>query len=252
MRTKIFIILFILLFLILLIGLAVLMQRRQANATQEEDSEKALEIAGTDEDIVPSKALEIINSAAQSASQQIEQQPQDVGPMAPKSQAPEMSIDKNKKYSAVLETTEGEITIVFTTKQTPITVNNFITLARKDFYDGTIFHRVIEGFMIQGGDPRGDGTGGPGYQFDDEKFSGSYTRGTVAMANAGPNTNGSQFFIMHEDSGLPPNYVIFGQVTEGMDVVDAIATAEVERSRGGENSKPVSPVTVTNVKIVEE
>jgi len=106
-----------------------------------------------------------------------------------------MTIDKSKAYSAVLETSKGDITIEFTTKKTPITVNNFITLARKDFYDNTIFHRVIKGFMIQGGDPKGNGTGGPGYTFDDEKFDGEYLRGTVAMANAGPNTNGSQFLL---------------------------------------------------------
>lgn len=164
-----------------------------------------------------------------------------------------MNIDKLKSYSAVLETSEGDITIEFTTKETPITVNNFITLARKDFYDNTVFHRVISGFMIQGGDPKGDGTGGPGYKFNDEDFDGEYNRGTVAMANAGPNTNGSQFFIMHKDnSSLPKNYVIFGKVVGGLDVVDAIAESEVTSNGGDEQSSPVEPVTINNVKIIEE
>ncbi|MBP9690995.1 peptidylprolyl isomerase [Candidatus Woesebacteria bacterium] len=163
-----------------------------------------------------------------------------------------MSIDSKKDYSAVITTTEGAITIQFTAKETPITVNNFIALTKKGFYNGTIFHRVIDGFMIQGGDPRGDGTGGPGYKFADEAFTGEYSRGTVAMANSGPNTNGSQFFIMHKDNPLPPNYVIFGNVTEGLDVVDTIATAEVRQSMSGESSQPVAPVKITSIKVIEE
>src|SRR3989344_6317032 len=123
---------------------------------------------------------------------------------------PQMQIDKNKKYTVIFSTTEGKITIELFADKTPITVNNFVYLARNKFYDKTIFHRVIKDFMIQGGDPQGDGTGGPGYKFDDEPFAGEYLRGIVAMANAGPNTNGSQFFIMHDDYPLPPNYVIFG------------------------------------------
>src|SRR3989338_5990358 len=114
-------------------------------------------------------------------------------------QKPDMQIDKSKSYTAVLLTSAGTIVIELNAKQTPVTVNNFVTLARSKFYDGTIFHRAVRGFMIQGGDPKGNGTGGPGYKFDDEPFTGSYTRGTVAMANSGPNTNGSQFFIMHAD-----------------------------------------------------
>lgn len=162
---------------------------------------------------------------------------------------PSMEIDQNKEYSAVLHTTEGDVEIAFTTKQTPITVNNFVTLAKKSFYNGTIFHRVIKGFMIQGGDPTGTGGGGPGYQFDDEPFEGEYTRGTVAMANAGPDTNGSQFFIMHADVPLPKDYVIFGHVTKGLDVVDKIAGAEVKMSDMGEMSVPVKPVQVKSVDI---
>lgn len=165
---------------------------------------------------------------------------------------PEMTVDQNKSYQATMHTSEGDIVIELDAKDTPITVNNFIYLAKSDFYNNTIFHRVIKGFMIQGGDPNGDGTGGPGYQFDDEDFTGEYTRGTIAMANAGPNTNGSQFFIMHQDYGLQPNYVIFGHVVSGMDVVDKIANAEVTTSFSGERSKPVKPVTLNSVEIEEK
>lgn len=164
---------------------------------------------------------------------------------------PEMIIDQNKKYEATLHTSVGDITLSLNTKETPITANNFIYLAKNQFYDNTIFHRVIDGFMIQGGDPRGDGTGGPGYQFADEDFSGEYKRGTIAMANSGPNTNGSQFFIMHQDYALQPNYVIFGQVISGLEVVDKIATAQVTNSFGGELSKPVEPVTINSITITE-
>ncbi len=164
-----------------------------------------------------------------------------------------MKKNKTKQYQAVLTTSLGDITILLTADKTPVTVNNFVTLARKNFYDNTKFHRVIKGFMIQGGDPKGDGTGGPGYKFDDEPIAGEYTRGTVAMANAGPNTNGSQFFIMHEDYALPKNYVIFGKVVSGMDVVDKIATAPVSSDpRSGETSTPVTPVVVTSVTIAEK
>jgi cyclophilin family peptidyl-prolyl cis-trans isomerase len=135
------------------------------------------------------------------------------------------------------------------TNQTPKTVNNFVTLAKKGFYNNTIFHRIIKGFMIQGGDPKGDGTGGPGYKFDDEPFAGEYTRGIIAMANAGPNTNGSQFFIMHNDNPLPKNYVIFGKVTAGLEVVDAIAEAPVEPSFSGEMSTPVTPVKILSIDV---
>lgn len=168
------------------------------------------------------------------------------------SEQPSMDTVAPKEYIATLHTTAGDIEIALNGKATPKTVDNFVTLAKKGFYDSTIFHRAIKGFMIQGGDPKGDGTGGPGYKFDDEPFEGEYTRGTVAMANAGPNTNGSQFFIMHADYALPKNYVIFGQVTKGMDVVDAIATAPVMTSAGGENSRPVNPVTVKSVDISEK
>jgi len=176
----------------------------------------------------------------QTAEEQMKKQP-----------TPKQEIDPKKQYTAVLHTDKGDITIALNSGKTPITVNNFVTLAKKGFYNNTIFHRVIKGFMIQGGDPRGDGTGGPGYTFDDEPFDGEYTRGTVAMANAGPNTNGSQFFIMHADNPLPKMYVIFGKVTSGIDTVDSIAEAPVQASAMGEISSPVTPVKVLSIDISE-
>lgn len=166
-------------------------------------------------------------------------------------EAPIMEIEaETKVYQATLSTGKGDITIELSAKATPITVNNFVFLARKNFYNNTPFHRTIPGFMIQGGDPTGTGSGGPGYKFADEAFSGEYTRGTVAMANSGPNTNGSQFFIMHKDTALPKSYVIFGKVTAGLDVVDAIATAPTKP--GGEGSSPEELVYIQNITIKED
>lgn len=159
-------------------------------------------------------------------------------------------LNLDKKYYAILKTDLGDIKIELNAKETPITVNNFVYLARQKFYDGVIFHRTIPDFMIQGGDPTGTGSGGPGYEFEDEPFKGDYDRGTIAMANAGPNTNGSQFFIMHKDYPLSPNYVIFGKVIQGMDVVDKIATAPTKPS--GEGSTPVNPVKMNTVEIIEQ
>jgi cyclophilin family peptidyl-prolyl cis-trans isomerase len=168
------------------------------------------------------------------------------------SNMPPMIIDASKKYTAILHTEAGDITIALTADKTPVTVNNFVYLSKQGFYDRTIFHRAIENFMIQGGDPNGDGTGGPGYRFDDEEFEGEYTRGTVAMANAGANTNGSQFFIVQADVGLAKDYVIFGRVTGGLEAVDAIAAAPVEMNASGEQSKPVNPVKINSVEIIEK
>lgn len=155
---------------------------------------------------------------------------------------------KNLMHTVTVKTNKG--TIVFETfdADAPNTVKNFLTLADKGFYNGLIFHRVINGFMIQGGDPTGTGMGGPGYKFADElnpateSYKTGYVRGTVAMANAGPNTNGSQFFIMHASQGLPNNYTIFGRVISGMEVVDAIASTQT-----GPGDKPVSPITMEKV-----
>lgn len=162
---------------------------------------------------------------------------------------PAQTIDTSKTYTAVLHTQQGDITIALDAKNAPVTVNNFVTLSRSKFYDGTAFHRVIDGFMIQGGDPKGDGTGGPGYTFADEHIGGNYVRGTVAMANRGPNTNGSQFFIMQQTVGIDKLYSIFGTVTDGMDVVDNIAKSPVH---GLEGSTPDQPVVVSSITIKEE
>ena len=159
---------------------------------------------------------------------------------------PAMSIDGAKKYRATIETSAGTMTADLLPAEAPMAVNNFVFLARDGYYDGVIFHRVIPGFMIQGGDPTGTGRGGPGYKFADEPVRLKYTRGTLAMANAGPHTNGSQFFIMHADYGLPPAYTIFGRLTDGLEVVDAIATAP----RGAQD-RPNQPVEIRQVTIEE-
>ena len=161
---------------------------------------------------------------------------------------PPMTIDPASSYTAVLNTSAGSITVELLAGEAPNTVNNFVFLARQGFYDNVIFHRTIEGFMIQGGDPTGTGGGGPGYRFADEPVQRPYTRGVLAMANAGPNTNGSQFFIMHADYPLPPNYTIFGQAVAGLETIDVIATAPTQP--GGEGSTPVNPVVIQSVEIV--
>lgn len=155
--------------------------------------------------------------------------------------------------TATIKTSKGDIELAFFADSAPKTVENFTKLARDDFYQDIIFHRVIEGFMIQGGDPTGTGSGGPGYTFDDELDPESaaaergYTRGTLAMANRGPDTNGSQFFIMHKDQDLPFNYTIFGYVTDGMEVVDEIATTETDSA-----DKPREDVVIEDVVIDED
>ena len=159
---------------------------------------------------------------------------------------PPMVIDPAKSYTATMETTAGTMVLELFPQEAPLAVNNFVFLARDHFYDGVIFHRVIRGFMIQGGDPTGTGRGGPGYRFPDEPVQRPYTRGILAMANAGPNTNGSQFFIMHADYPLPPNYTIFGQLIEGEEVLDKIATAPT-----GPQDRPLNPVVIKSVRISE-
>jgi cyclophilin family peptidyl-prolyl cis-trans isomerase len=160
---------------------------------------------------------------------------------------PPMTVDPDRSYTATIETSAGAMTATLFAGEAPKTVNNFVFLARDGFYDGVIFHRVISGFMIQGGDPTGTGRGGPGYKFADEPVGRDYARGTLAMANAGPNTNGSQFFIMHADYPLPPNYTIFGKLTAGEDVVDTIASAPK-----GAQDRPLEPVTIERIEIAEE
>lgn len=166
---------------------------------------------------------------------------------------PAMSIDTSKTYVATLTTNKGVMKVALFAKEAPVTVNNFVFLATEKFYDDTVFHRIIKGFMIQGGDPMGNGMGNPGYKFNDEPVTRDYKRGTLAMANSGANTNGSQFFIMHADYGLPKNYVIFGQIdaedSASLATLDAIATVPVGMSGSGEQSKPLEPVTLQSVTI---
>lgn len=169
------------------------------------------------------------------------------------SEPPAMVISTDKQYTATMETNLGTFTLALFPEDAPVTVNNFVCLARAGFYDNTPFHRIIDGFVIQGGDPTGTGTGGPGYEFADEPVSRSYELGTLAMANAGPDTNGSQFFIVVGENGtqLPPNYTIFGQVIDGMDVVNRIAKVPTQASDTGEPSSPIEPVTLLHVTIDE-
>ena len=164
---------------------------------------------------------------------------------------PAMNIDEKGNYSAVIETSLGSIEIELFTDIAPITVNNFVNLSNDGYYDNVIFHRVIKGFMIQGGDPSGTGHGEmgkyPGYEFQDELNNPmQYEKGIVAMANRGPNTNGSQFFIMHVDYPLPYDYTIFGKVSNGLDIVDAIANVQT-----GEMDKPIDDVVINSVDIKE-
>jgi cyclophilin family peptidyl-prolyl cis-trans isomerase len=161
---------------------------------------------------------------------------------------PPMVIDPTKQYQAEVVTSKGTLTIVLDAVGAPKTVNNFVFLARWHYYDGIVFHRIIPGFMLQGGDPEGSGRGGPGYRFDDElPAPGRYEIGSLAMANAGPNTNGSQFFIVSGPDGtsLPPSYSLFGKVVGGLDVVKAI------ESVGSRSGAPSEEVVIESVTISE-
>jgi peptidylprolyl isomerase len=171
--------------------------------------------------------------------------------MAPKqwNSAPDMVIDPSRRYTATMSTSMGDLVIALDAVQAPKTVNNFVFLAREGYYDGVIFHRIIQGFMCQGGDPTGTGRGGPGYKFADElPRPGQYEIGSVAMANAGPNTNGSQFFIVSGPSGvgLPPQYSLFGKVVKGLEIV-----GEMEKVKTGPGDKPVQDLTINSISITE-
>jgi peptidylprolyl isomerase len=164
-------------------------------------------------------------------------------------QAPPMTIDPTKRYTAEMVTSLGTMVIALDPIAAPRTVNNFVFLARDGYYDGVIFHRIIRGFMCQGGDPTGTGRGGPGYRFEDElPAPGRYEIGSVARANAGPNTNGSQFFIVSGPSGvgLPPQYSLFGKVVAGLDVLDA-----TEKVPTGPGDRPRERVVIESVTITE-
>src|SRR5829696_6218665 len=159
---------------------------------------------------------------------------------------PDQGIDPSKRYTATLDTSLGEIVIALDAVNAPKTVNNFVFLAAQHYYDGVIFHRIIKGFMCQGGDPTGTGRGGPGYKFADEPVKQRYQLGSVAMANAGPNTNGSQFFLISGQSGvqLPPQYNHFGQIVKGMDVLETMQSVPTDR-----NDKPLDEVVINSVTI---
>jgi cyclophilin family peptidyl-prolyl cis-trans isomerase len=192
------------------------------------------------------KSIDSAQDKPASNNEQLDTNRDTITPMAKQNNNTQPSLDNFEKkiYTVTMTTTAGVIVLELDGKKTPVTVNNFITLAKKGFYDNVIFHRTIANFMIQGGDPTGTGTGGPGYKFDDEKFDGEYTRGTLAMANSGPNTNGSQFFIMHADVQLQKDYVIFGKVTSGIETVDKIATAPT-----GSSDRPIDPVKITKMQV---
>jgi len=161
---------------------------------------------------------------------------------------PPMVIDPAKRYTATMVTTKGTMTITLDPLAAPRTVNSFVFLARYHYFDGIVFHRVIPGFVLQGGDPTGTGTGGPGYRFADElPAAGRYELGSLAMANAGPDTNGSQFFVISGPDGmrLPPSYSLFGKVVSGLDVVAAIDAV------GSRSGKPAETVTIESVTVTE-
>jgi cyclophilin family peptidyl-prolyl cis-trans isomerase len=160
---------------------------------------------------------------------------------------PDMGIDPSKRYTATMETSMGTLVIALDALNAPITVNNFVFLAGYHYYEGVIFHRIINGFMCQGGDPTGTGRGGPGYRFVDEQVKGRYQLGSLAMANAGPNTNGSQFFLISGPSGvgLPPQYNHFGQVVKGLEIVDAMQKVDTDRSDRPREDVVINSVTIT-------
>ena len=171
--------------------------------------------------------------------------------------APEMSIDPKKQYIADIKTNRGSFKIKLLATDTPVTVNNFVYLARNGYYDDIPFHRIMKDFMIQTGDPLGNGTGGPGYTFKDElppKLA--YDAGIVAMANSGPNTNGSQFFICNGENSKhlnnTPNYTVFGQIIDGMDSILKITDTPVGRNQRGEPSKPMEYIYIEKITIEEE
>ncbi len=174
--------------------------------------------------------------------------------MPPKQYAspPDLILEPTKAYFANIRTNNGDMLLELFAAEVPRTVNNFVFLAREGFYEDGGFHRVIKDFMVQGGCPEGTGRGGPGYRFQDEPVTRPYVKGTLAMANAGPNTNGSQFFIVHgANVGLPPNYTIFGMVVEGEETLDKLANTPVGPGAGGERSAPTERLQIINIEIHE-
>lgn len=192
---------------------------------------------------------ESVADATEPATEPVESEDESEGAIMQWDTPPEMQLEDGKDYKATIKTNKGEIVIDLFESEVPKTVNNFVFLAQQGYYSNVPFHRIIAGFMIQTGDPTGTGAGGPGYRFEDEPVNREYLRGTVAMANAGPNTNGSQFFIMHSDNPLPPNYTIFGIVESGIETVDALATVPVSMSARGERSVPNEEIFIESVEI---
>ncbi len=161
---------------------------------------------------------------------------------------PPMCIDPSKSYTAEMVTNKGTMTIALDAAAAPKTVNNFVVLARYHYYDGIIFHRIIPGFVCQGGDPTGTGTGGPGYRFEDElPKPGRYEIGSLAMANAGPNTNGSQFFLVYKNTTLAPSYTPFGRIVGGLSVIQKVAAAGTDNGTG--DGHPKEKVVIESVTI---
>ena len=160
-----------------------------------------------------------------------------------------MCIDPSKRYTATMQTSMGTMTIALDAVAAPNTVNNFVVLARYHYFDGIVFHRIINGFMCQGGDPAGTGRGGPGYKFADElPAAGRYEVGSLAMANSGPNTNGSQFFLISGANGvgLPPQYSLFGKVVSGLEIVDAMQNVDTDGS-----DRPRTDLVIESLTIEE-
>lgn len=205
-----------------------------------------------DKTAAPIEEPQVVQSGEEIPSEEVPSA--DIPPSAPSAPSTENNNEEEtkmtSKYLVTLKTSLGEIVFETYDSDAPKTVDNFITLAKKGFYNGVIFHRVIDGFMIQGGDPTGTGRGGPGYSFEDEldpatdSYKKGYVKGTVAMANSGPDTNGSQFFIMVDDVPLPHSYTIFGTVVMGQDIADKIALVPRDR-----DDRPLTPVVINEVAV---
>ena len=164
-------------------------------------------------------------------------------------------IEAGKNYSAVVKTNLGDMTFDLLADESPLAVNSFVFLAREGYFDGVIFHRIIPGFMGQSGDPTGTGGGGPGYKYDIETPSSPYIRGSLAMANAGPGTNGSQFFIVFDSltelGRLSPDYSLFGQMSDGEPALKALESVPVTAKPSGERSQPLEEVRISTIEIIE-
>ncbi len=202
----------------------------------------------------PTPSPKLTETTTAEAGLQTTSAPSKEGTLPQWSSLPPMTINQDREYMATIKTNFGEIVVRLFAEDAPLAVNNFVFLARQGFYDGVKFHRVVKGFVIQSGDPTGTGAGGPGYEFADERVTKDYVSGTLAMANHGPNTNGSQFFITLADlSGrLPKSYTIFGQVTSGFDVIQEIGNVPVKaKVSGGEVSSPMTDVHIDSIAIKE-